>query len=141
MDNTVTLPGYKYYVDAGGERPDVCVAFLDIEEHDADAWVNGICLPVSEQALQALDARERNYERLEVTRSIEPLVGRTWAYVGRDDSRRRFAAALLSARCVVARSYLETVESGFRDRGESDAFAASTSGARPPVRDLRRIDI
>jgi hypothetical protein len=139
MDNAVTLPGYKYYVAAGGERPDVCVAFLDIEEHD-DAWVNGICVPVSEQTLQALDARERNYERVEVTRAIEPLVGRTWAYAGREDSRRRFAAALLSARCVVARSYLDTVEEGFRARGEWEAFEASTYGARPPVRDLRRVD-
>jgi hypothetical protein len=139
MDNTVTIPGYKYYLE-GDARPDVCVAFLDIREAP-DAWVNGICLPVDAPALRALDARERNYERVDVTGAVEPALGRTWAYVGREASRRRFAAASAAGRCVVARAYLELVDHGFRALGEWDVFAASTDTNRPPVRDLRRVDV
>jgi hypothetical protein len=140
MDNTVTIPGYKYYLEPHGSRPDVCVAFLDIER-DASAWVNGVCLPVDAAALEALDARERNYERVDVTGAVDRPAGRTWAYVGRDDSRRRFAQASAAGRCVVARSYVELVEHGFRALGDWDAFAASTHGERPPLRDLTRVDL
>jgi hypothetical protein len=140
MDNTVTIPGYKYYLDADDTRPDVCVAFLDLAEAP-DACVNGLCMPVNEAALRALDERERNYHRVDVTRCVEPLIGRTWAYAGREDSRERFAEASATGRCVVAGAYLEVVERGFRALGEWDAFEASTSGVRPPVRELRRVDL
>jgi hypothetical protein len=140
MDNTVTVPGYNYYLEADGSRPDVCVAFLDLVEAP-DAWVNGICMPVNEAALRALDDRERNYERVDVTRQIEPAVGRTWVYAGRDDSRERFAAASASGRCVVAGAYLEVVERGFGAIGQLDDFEASTVGVRPPLRSLRRVDL
>jgi hypothetical protein len=140
MDNTVTIPGYKYYLDADDARPEVCVAFLDLEEAPG-AWVNGICMPVSAGGLRALDERERNYQRVEVTHGVDPVIGRTWAYAGRAESRERFAAASAAGRCVVAGGYLEVVERGFRALGEWDEFEASTGGVRPPVRELRRIDL
>lgn len=140
MDNTATIPGYKYYLDGDETRPDVCVAFLDLVEAPG-ASVNGICMPVNEAALRALDDRERNYERVEVTREVEPVIGRTWTYAGRDESRQRFAEASAAGRCVVAGAYLEVVERGFRALGEWDEFEASTTGMRPPVRELRRIDL
>ena len=92
-------------------------------------------------ALQVLDERERNYERVDVTRAVEPMIGRTWAYAGREESRQRFAAASEAGRCVVAGAYLELVERGLRALGEWDEFEASTGGVRPPVRPLRRIDL
>ena len=140
MDNTRTIPGYKYYLDADDGRPDVCVAFLDVAPAPG-AWVNGVCLPVSQAGLDVLDARERNYERVEVTRAVEPVLGRTWTYVGREDSRRRFADGLAAGRCVVARAYAEVVERGFRALGGWDDFQVSTTGERPPLRELRRIDV
>lgn len=140
MDNTVTIPGYKYYLDDAGERPDVCVAFLDLHEAP-DAWVNGLCMPVDAAALEALDARERNYLRVDVSTAVEPAIGRTWAYMGREASRHRFADAAAAARCVVARAYVEVIERGFRAIGEWDAFTESTVGERPPVRELRRVDV
>jgi hypothetical protein len=140
MDNTVTIPGYKYYLDADNTRPDLCVAFLDLAQ-EPGAWVNGICVPVNEAALHALDERERNYERVDVTHSVEPLIGRTWAYAGREDSRRRFAEASSGRRAVVPGAYLEVVERGFRAVGEWDEFEASTGGVQPPVRALRRVDL
>ena len=46
MDNSVDLPGYKYYVDeASGERPEVFVAFVDLVPDDAAA-VNGVVFEV-----------------------------------------------------------------------------------------------
>jgi hypothetical protein len=140
MDNSVTIPGYKYYLDAAGDRPDVCVAFLDLYEAP-DAWVNGVCMPVNAAALEVLDARERNYERVDVTTAVEPAIGRTWAYMGREESRRRFADASASARCVVASAYAEVIERGFRSVGEWDAFTETTVGERPPLRELVRVDI
>jgi hypothetical protein len=139
MDNTVTIPGYKYYLDRG-ERPDVCVAFLDVEEAPA-AWVNGVCVPVDQAALRALDDRERNYDRMEITPAVEPAIGPTWTYVGRDASRARFAAAVLERRCVVARAYVEDIERGFRGHGGWEDFVATTVGHRPPLRDLQRVDL
>jgi hypothetical protein len=140
MDNTVTVPGYKYYLEADDSRPDVCVAFLDVEPVP-DAWVNGVCMPVNAEALRVLDARERNYERVDVTRQVDPMVGRTWVYAGRAVSRQRYADATAAGRCVVAGAYVDVVERGFRALGELDDFEASTIGVRPPVRDLVRVDL
>ena len=79
-DNRSALPGYKRYRDGSGAYPPVAVAFLDLAP--GDGAVNGVCLPVAAQALAALDARERNYERVEVTAQIAHALGPTWAYVG-----------------------------------------------------------
>ena len=125
MDNRVTVPGYKYYLAPDGSRPLVAVAFLDIEPADG-AWVDGVCLPVDAAALERLDDRERNYERVDVSASVEPARGRTWAYVGREPSRERFAAAVRDGTCVVAHEYLSRVP--------------ATDGA-PPVAELVRVDI
>ena len=94
MDNSVDLPGYKYYV-LGSERPDVKVTFVNIEA--ADGSVNGVIIPFDER----LDVRERNYER----REVEPGL---WAYVGTAEARARFD----EGPSVVAREYLELVPGG-----------------------------
>jgi hypothetical protein len=140
MDNTVAVPGYKVYVAADGSRPDVCVAFLDVREQ-AGGWVNGTCVPVDAATLAALDERERNYVRVDVSGQVEPDLGPTWVYAGRADSRGRYRAAVAAGRCVVARPYLELVEHGFRALGGWDAFEASTEDHRPPLADLRRVDL
>src|SRR3954451_21912489 len=89
MDNRRTLPGYRYFLDAAtGERPAVYVAFLDIRER-AGAHVNGVVFPAD---LQALDARERNYARVEVTGHVRPDPGGpVWAYAGLPEARERCA--------------------------------------------------
>jgi dephospho-CoA kinase len=142
MDNAVTIPGYKYYLAPDGTRPDVCVAFVDVQPA-ADAWVNGVCHAVDAAQLAALDARERNYLRVDVTAHVAPQLGTTWAYVGREDSRRRCERARRTGRCVVARAYADGVADGFRALGEAEweRFNRSTDGPRPPVCDLRRVDL
>jgi dephospho-CoA kinase len=127
MDNTVTIPGYKVFLAPDGSRPAVAVAFLDIEP-EPGAAVDGTCRAVDALELARLDARERNYDRVDVTASVEPALGPTWAYVGRADSRERFAAALVAGTCVVSREYAERLPVLPDER-------------RPPVVELRRRDI
>jgi hypothetical protein len=125
MDNRVDLPGYKYYVDAAsGDRPAVYVAFVDLEP-DPDALVEGVVFPVDEAALAALDSRERNYVRADVTGGIYPPTGgRVDAYFGSVDARARYSAGPT----VIARDYLL-------------AGGASTRDAPVPIKDLRRVDL
>jgi cation transport regulator ChaC len=115
MDNTADLPGYKWYADEAGERPAVFVAFLDIAQRPGGA-VNGLCLPVSDAELPALDARERNYQRLDVSDEVR-AGARVWAYVGTDPGRERLRGGRATGTAVIARDYLESVRRGFRALG------------------------
>ncbi|MEA2391275.1 MAG: hypothetical protein QOK31_1384 [Solirubrobacteraceae bacterium] len=141
MDNSADLPGYKHYVDpATGERPAVHVAFLDIEGGDAEDEVNGAALWVDDAELTALDARERNYRRVEVThaladRGLEPPV---FTYAGLESSRARARA---TPPPVVSREYLDAVRAGFAAWGpdELDKFDRTTPSPPGPVRHLRLV--
>jgi gamma-glutamylcyclotransferase (GGCT)/AIG2-like uncharacterized protein YtfP len=106
MDNTRDLPGYKYYVDPEtGERPAIYVAYVDLAP-DPDATVRGVVFAVDAPALEALDRRERNYKRAEVT--VEPSPeGRVWAYFGRPEARERFELGVADGTAVVDRAYYE----------------------------------
>jgi hypothetical protein len=126
MDNSVDLPGYKYYVDGDGARPDVKVTFVNLREADGAA-VNGALLDAD---LDVLDLRERNYER----REVEPGL---WAYTGTDDARARYEAGP----SVVSREYLELVRSGFASLGELERFERTTDPPEVPVMELRRVDL
>lgn len=122
MDNAVDLPAYKHYVDPDtGERPAVCVAFLDLVE-DPDAAVDGVLLGAPD--LEALDRRERNYERRDVSDRFGS--GRVWTYTGRPESRARLRHALAAGTLVVQRAYLELV--------------AVPEPPPCPVRDLLRVE-
>ncbi len=137
MDNTQTVPGYKLYRAADGSRPAACVAFLDIEP-DAGAAVNGVCLPAPPARLAALDRRERNYARVEVTEAIDDPPGRVWAYVGRPAARARLRGA---DRAVIAAGYLRDVERGFAALGQLDRFRATTADHGFEIVELLRIDV
>ncbi len=140
MDNAVDLPGYKHYVDADtGERPDVRVAFLDVEEAGPGYDVNGAALWVENERLPALDARERNYRRIEVTGQVSPDPGGiVWTYVGLEASRVRAR----TGPCVIPRDYVDGVRAGFAALGSDElaAFELTTPPPPGPVRALRRVD-
>jgi dephospho-CoA kinase len=142
MDNARDLPGYKYYVAPDGTRPAVFVAFLDVAPA-AGASVSGVCTPVAADLLAGLDARERNYERRDVTALVGDPPGRTWAYVGSPAGRERFAQGSAAACCVVAEDYLRLVRDGFSLLG-ADAYDRAVASLDPgdlPVRALRRVDL
>lgn len=126
MDNARTIPGYKVYCAPDGSQPEVCVAFLDIEAH-AGSVVQGVLLPVFPARLPALDRRERNYERRDVTAGVDGAAGRVWAYVGHAESRARLRAAQGAGRAVIAADYARVV--------------APLAEPGLPVLELRRVDV
>jgi len=129
MDNREAIPGYKVYVDGAGERPDVRVTFLNLVPGDG---VDGFALPATDSTLAALDVRERNYARVDVTALVEADVhGPVFTYLGLDDAVARFEAGHASGRAVVARGYLDEVRAAFPDVADPPL----------PVVDLTRVDL
>jgi dephospho-CoA kinase len=145
MDNTRTIPGYKYYVDAAtGTRPEVFVAFLDLRPGEDGDAVNGIVFPVTEGELAELDRRERNYRRVEVTGAvIPPPAGRVWTYAGNPEAKQRRDRGLAVGTLVVDAGYVRLVAEGFTALGaeELDRYRASTDEPPGPLAELRRIDL
>ncbi|HEX5194442.1 MAG TPA: gamma-glutamylcyclotransferase family protein [Solirubrobacteraceae bacterium] len=141
MDNRRDLPGYKHYTEAAGARPAVFVCFLDIVA-DRDCEVNGLCVPVDAARLKALDERERNYERRDVSALVDAGGARVWAYFGRRAARRRMRRAAVAGRAVIDAGYLGLVTAGFRALGvaEWDACAPSLTPGALPVLALTRHD-
>jgi Gamma-glutamyl cyclotransferase, AIG2-like len=137
MDNRVTIPGYKaYHRPADGSRPAVYVAFLDVIE-DPAAATEGVLLAVDDVALRALDARERNYERADVSAAVPGAPGRVWTYRGSAAGRARLRQGLHRGSAVVDRGYLEAVRAGFAALGIAD-----DAGPGPlPVVELERVDL
>ena len=146
MDSRVAVPGYKVYEAPDGRRPAVAVAFLDLEAAAGGA-VDGALLDVDDDALAALDARERQYRRADVTAAIEPAPpagARVWTYVGRDEGRGRVHRARAGGSpVVIQRAYADLVDRAFRTLGAERHARYLTSTETPPfpLRDLARIDL
>jgi Gamma-glutamyl cyclotransferase, AIG2-like len=108
MDNRRTIPGYKFYVDAEtGERPAVFVTFVCIWP-EPGASVEGVLIEVDDAGLATLDARERNYDRRDVSPHLD-LDGPVWAYLASAAGRERFAAGHAAGTAVVSEEYLARV--------------------------------
>jgi len=138
MDNRLDIPGYKSYRRLqDGTRPTVFVAFLDIVE-DPGAAIDGVLLAVDAGALRALDARERNYDRVDVTAAVADAPGRVWAYRGSDAGRERLRTGLRTGSAVVDAAYLEAVEATFSALGIDDDVRP---GDDLPAMALRRLDL
>jgi gamma-glutamylcyclotransferase (GGCT)/AIG2-like uncharacterized protein YtfP len=151
MDNRRDLPGYKYYTDAGGHRPEVFVAYLDLVPADTApahpgepaARVNGVCLPVDDAMLEQLDRRERNYERTDVSDHIEAGGARVWAYIGMAEARARLAEGRRTDTAVIDAGYVATVEAAFAALGDGElaTVRASLQPADLPVVQLTRHEL
>ena len=141
MDNRRDLPGYKHYTDALGRRPAVFVCFLDIEP-DPRGSVNGLCVPVNGPRLTFLDGRERNYDRVDVSASLDAGGARVWAYVGRREARLRMRWAVAAHRAVIDAGYLELVADAFvaLGEGELERCAQSLAPGALPIVALTRHD-
>jgi hypothetical protein len=142
MDNAADIPGYKCYLHPDGSRPTVLVAFLDLRTGVRES-VSGACFPVRPESLPELDARERNYERIEVTDRLASPRGRTWTYVGSRAGRARFERGLREERLVISGEYLDRVERGFAALGDGahGVVRASLAPGGIPVWELRRVEL
>ena len=137
MDNRVTIPGYKLYRRRDdGSRPALYVAFLDIAP-DAGGATHGFLFAADDALLRALDARERNYDRVDVTAAVADAPGTVWAYRGSAAGRERLRLGLQAASVVVDLNYLAAVRASFAALGIDDDLDA---GALPLV-DLQRVDL
>jgi cation transport regulator ChaC len=135
-DNTRSIPGYKMYLDRrDGSRPAVYVAFLDVEP-DPDGRVRGLATAVDDEHLAALDLRERNYDRTDVSSQVEGVEGTVWTYVGSRDGRARLREGIERAATVISRDYLEKVQRGFGGLDDADPIPDGL-----PVWDLDRVDL
>jgi hypothetical protein len=143
MDNRVTAPGYKHYLEPDtGSRPEVFVTFLNLARVDGEK-VNGTLIRVESHNLEGLDDRERNYDRCEITDHIvEPIDGRVWTYIGSTEGRRRYEEGVEAGSAVVDQAYYEAVNSSFRSLGDRDLveFEETTDAPSVPVVRLKRID-
>ena len=145
MDNSVDLPGYKFYVEPNGRRPGVFVAFLDLVADPApDAGVIGICRPFAHEQLAELDRRERNYVRVDVSDRFDHT-GRVWTYVGSRDGRARLREGRRRGAAVIHAGYLQSVRDGARAArigpAAYEAFEASLDPAGLPVVELERCEL
>jgi hypothetical protein len=145
MDNAVAVPGYKVYESPEGARPAVAVAFLDLEA-DPGRDVEGALLAVDDATLAALDARERQYERIDVSGVVSPApdAGPVWTFVGRAPGRARVAAGRAgTAPVLIQRAYVDLVEAAFAALGDGalERYRASTEPPPFPVAELARIDL
>jgi cation transport regulator ChaC len=144
MDNSVDVPGYKAYVDPrDGSRPDVFVTYLNLDPAPGGR-VNGVVFPVSSDELSALDARERNYERIDVTGNVEEAVsGRVWTYIGKPEGVARYERGMGEQRAVISRKYYDGVLAACAAAGASSRreFDQSTDPPPCPIMDLDRIDL
>lgn len=138
----------KHFLDRDtGERPRIRVAYLDIEPSEGSA-VNGVAIPVDAERLRAFDAREINYERVDVTGAFEPVADAetaadpyapVFAYVGLDSARERCRQGAADGDLFVSRDYAAGVRLVFERLGP-DALAEyeRTTEALPfPERDLQ----
>ena len=151
MDNWEATNDRKHFLDPRtGERLRIRVAYLNLRE-DAGSAVNGLALPVDADRLAALDEREVNYERVDLTGAFEPACGvaedpalplpraRVFTYVGTAAARERCRRGLAEGDCFVSRDYVADVRSAFAALGE-DALVEldRTTDSLPfPERDLQ----
>jgi Gamma-glutamyl cyclotransferase, AIG2-like len=144
MDNSQSIPGYKQYLDpATGEPAPGFVVFLNIVADD-QRRVNGALMQVSASQLVALDQRERNYERTDVSAAlVDAVPGTVWAYLGSSDALARFRAGQRTRTAMIDRAYLEAVRRGFATLGQDTAalFDALTDPPPCPVMALRRVAV
>lgn len=143
-DNSLTIGRYKIYLDpSSGEQPAVFVTFLNLVP-DPDCAVAGALFPVSPNALEALDRRERNYTRRDVSAELDgPLEGPVWCYFGRPEAVARHGEGAAVGRAVVSREYAERVRAGFEACGPEAlaGYEASTDPPGCPFVDLERVDL
>ena len=100
--------------------------------------MNGIAFPVTAEALDQLDRRERNYDRIDVTPLLDADLGGTvWSYLGSEAARERFE----DGAAVVSQAYFDAVREDFATVGGLDEFDQSTDRLTVPLRRLTRVDL
>jgi hypothetical protein len=142
MNNWEGGEAAKHWLDRGtGERPRIRVAYLDLYEQSGSA-VNGVALSADATRLAALDAREINYRRIDVSAAFEPAIRqRVFTYVGLDAARERCRQGAAESNVFVSSDYVGSVRRAFEQLspGALAEFERTTDPLPFPERDLRVI--
>jgi hypothetical protein len=118
MNNWEGGEDVKHFLDRDtGERPRIRVAYLDLREQK-ESVVNGVAIPVDSARLAALDAREINYERVDVSGALEGSVSeRVFTYIGVGAARERCRQGVAEGDIYVSRDYAAGVRLAFERLG------------------------
>ena len=123
------------YVAAG------VVVCLGIEAA-ADERCNGVVVRVDDDELAALDRRESDYDRTDVTDLVatehDGFGGRVVTYVPRPSAIERYRLARIERRAAVRRGYVDLVRDAFGALGSShlDEYERATPDPDVPVVDF-----
>jgi cation transport regulator ChaC len=140
-----TQPGSLKGPDA--ERVSVIVALGIVEA--TEEWMNGVLALVHPEELQRLDARERNYDRVDVTDQIRVLddetaadsIHRAVVYVPRPVAIDIYEEARAEGRAAIEQRYWDLVDGAFEvlAPGHGERYRASTPAPAVPVRNVSRV--
>jgi cation transport regulator ChaC len=102
---------------------------------------NGVVFDVDDDELAALDWRERDYERVDITDlttvEVDQFDGRVEVYVPRPSSIERYEFARDAGRAAIRQSYWTLVEEAFASLGDHHAeWYAQTPAPDIPVADI-----
>jgi cation transport regulator ChaC len=114
-----------------------------------DQWMNGILALVSAAELARLDARERNYDRVDVTDLVRvfdggeaiPTIHRAALYVPRPHAVAVYEQARSVGRAAIERRYWDLVDTAFHDLapGHGERYRATTAAPDVPILDVTRV--
>jgi hypothetical protein len=139
-NNWEATPPQKHFLDPdSGEQLRIRVAYLDIEEQPGRT-VNGLAVPVDRRRLGEIDAREKNYLRIEVSEAFEPALPQpVFAYRATEEARERCRRHQPDAGVFVSSDYLAAVRRAFAELGEGalEEFERTTDPLEFPQRPLR----
>ncbi|PCI49953.1 MAG: hypothetical protein COB49_04400 [Alphaproteobacteria bacterium] len=129
MDNSLRLQGYKYYIDLSTKAPvDGFVVFLNVIknqpcENGASTGVFGALIPVKAEDLAKFDARERNYNRINVTTEIVdvPEGAIVYTYIGKPEACARYEAGKRLKKLFKSESYANKIIDAHNNLNEEAA--------------------
>jgi hypothetical protein len=140
-----TQPGSLKGSDAA--RVSVLVALGIIEA--TEEWMNGVLALVHPEELRRLDARERNYDRVDVSDQIRVLedgpfaevIDRAVVYVPRQIAIDIFEEARSDGRAAIEQRYWDLVDGAFESLapGHGERYRATTPAPTVPVLNVSRV--
>jgi hypothetical protein len=113
-----------------------------------DEWMNGILAKVSASELARLDARERNYDRVDVTDLVRvidvfdaaPTIHRAALYVPRPHAVAVYETARSVGRAAIEKRYWDLVDGAFHELapGQGERYRLTTPAPDVPVLEITR---
>ncbi len=126
-------------VDEPGREWRIVALGLEVAAHES---VNGLIARVDDDDLAALDRRERNYDRVDVTAAMtfaaDIDVGAIVTYVPRAEPVERFERSRADGTAAISKRYWDLVDAAFAALGpeQQERYRATTPDAGIPVVEL-----